>query len=259
MSTVIAYGTDKQAYFDLFIESCHRHNIDPVILGWGDQWIGSGKKVISIYEFIQTLPSDETIISVDPFDVIFLSGLDEIESKFCNMKIPFLCGALKLGRFFGNVYNLEFNRTKKPTPRTPTSYDFLNAGTWISKADYACRLFKKLIVNNSLADTDIDQRLFTGIYIRNRSIMNIDWGCKIFHNLLFKDFITRRPDLKDLNFNNTRILNTVTGSSPCILHASGNTKMREIALALGYDQSLTLPQQDTLGYSKKAFFQVLLV
>ncbi len=142
MSTVIAYRTNKQAYFDLFIESCHRHHINPVILGWGDQWIGTGKKVISIYDFIQTLPSDETVISVDPFDVIFLSCLDEIEAKFCHMKIPFLCGVLKLGRSSGHVCNLEFNRTKKPTPRTPAGYNFLNAGTWISKARYASGLFK---------------------------------------------------------------------------------------------------------------------
>jgi len=78
MPTVIAYGTEKQAYFELFMESCHRFGIDPVIL------------------------------SVDPFDVIFLTYL-------------------------------EFNRTGEPTPETATGYNFLNAGTWISTAAYAFR------------------------------------------------------------------------------------------------------------------------
>ena len=41
---VISYGTNKQAYFDLFMESCNRHSIEPVLLGWGEPWIGFGKK-----------------------------------------------------------------------------------------------------------------------------------------------------------------------------------------------------------------------
>ena len=216
-------------------------------MGWGDKWIGSGKKVISIYKFIQTLPSHETVISVDPFDVIFLSGLDEIEAKFCKMKIPFLCGALKLERFFGHVYNREFNRTKRPNPRTLTGYNFLNAGTCISRADYACRLFKKLMDKNLLSETCIDQMLFTCLYIHDRSIMDIDWGCKIFHNLLFMDFITRKSNLKDLDFNHIRIINSTTGSTPCILHASGNIKMRtgnSQFLRLLFPLPLVLVEQD---------------
>ena len=36
---------------------------------------------------ISTLPDDEVVISVDPFDVIFLSGLEEIENKFIKLRI----------------------------------------------------------------------------------------------------------------------------------------------------------------------------
>lgn len=67
-----------------------------MILGWGDRWIGSGKKLISIFKFIQQLPGDEIILSVDPFDVIFLTGPEEIETKFQKLGLPFLCSALKL-------------------------------------------------------------------------------------------------------------------------------------------------------------------
>lgn len=116
MLTVIAYATEKQAYFDLFMESCQRFGIDPVILGWGDRWIGSGEKLISICKFIQNLPADDLILSVDPFDVIFLAESGEIEEKFWNLNIPFLCGALKLRSFNARVYDHEFNHTSLSIP-----------------------------------------------------------------------------------------------------------------------------------------------
>jgi len=73
-------------------------------------WNRSGEKLISIYKFIKDLPAEEIILSVDPFDVIFLEGPGEIESKFRVMNTPFLCGALKISAFNARVYNYEFNR-----------------------------------------------------------------------------------------------------------------------------------------------------
>ncbi|TFH24924.1 MAG: hypothetical protein E4H10_10000 [Bacteroidia bacterium] len=256
MATVIAYGTDKQGYYDLFIESCKRYQIEPVILGWGEKWIGFGKKMMAIRDYIKHLPGDEIVISVDPFDVIFLSNLEEIESKFRQMKSQFLCGALKLQAFNENVYNFEFNTTHKNVPKTPTNYNYLNTGTWISRADSAYRLIDDLVVNNHMTETSMDQQLLTGIYVFDKSIVDIDWKCEIFHNILFKDFITRRPDLTDIKFNETRLHNTATGSTPCVLHASGNTHMKAIALRLGYNEQTLIPVNDHLNYSRKAFFHI---
>lgn len=160
MLTVIAYATGKQAYFDLFMKSCQRFGIDPVILGWGERWIGSGEKLISICKFIKTLPPGEIILSVDPFDVIFLTEAGEIEAKFRSMNIPFLCGALKLRTFNARVYDHEFNRTPLPTPETATGYKFLNAGTWISKAGYASRLLEEEIEQGSIFPSGKNPEIF---------------------------------------------------------------------------------------------------
>jgi hypothetical protein len=51
MATVIAYGTNKQAYFDLFLASCDRHAISPVMLGWGKEWIGFGNKATETRDY----------------------------------------------------------------------------------------------------------------------------------------------------------------------------------------------------------------
>ncbi len=256
MAKIIAFGTNKQAYFNLFIESCKRNNIDPVILGWDEKWVGFGKKSMMIRDYIKTMPEEEIVISVDPFDVIFLSGSDEIEEKFNKLSNSFLCGALSLDKIRGAIYNYEFNKTDKKIPVTPTNYNFLNTGTWISRAGYARYLIDELVDKHEMTETSMDQQLITGLYINKLYKIDIDWNCEIFHNLLFKDIITRRPDLKDLEFNGRRIINTASGSKPCILHASGNARMEGLALKLGYNAKDVTSEHNSYNFAKKTIFHL---
>jgi hypothetical protein len=256
MATVIAYGTNRQAYFDLFASSCRRHGISPVMLGWGKKWIGFGNKTSETRDYIKSLPDSEVVVSVDPFDVVFLCGLDEIEDKFRRGSAPFLCGALRLGPFLRWVYEREFNRSGAELPPNPTGYDYLNSGTWISTAGYARRLIDRLEHEFGMGPTDMDQEILTGIYGRDRFSVDIDWRCDIFHNLLFKNFITRGPDLKDLVFADGRVTNLATGTHPCILHASGNAKMELIAEHLGFPADVAVPTDGNRNYFKKAWFHI---
>ena len=256
MSKVIAFGTDKQGYFDLFKESCRRYKIEPVILGWDEEWIGYGKKLIVIRDYLKSLDREEIVIVVDPFDVVFLCGIDEIEYKFNKTSSLLLCGALNLGRLAGFIYNYEFNKTGKKLPVTSTNYNHLNTGTWISRAGYAQFIIDELIEKYNMTDISMDQQLLTGIYIENLYNVDIDWKCDIFHNLLFKDFVTRRANLKDLEFYDSRVINTASGSRPCIIHASGNTNMRELALRLNYDPDVIIPEKNLKNFTKKAIFHI---
>jgi hypothetical protein len=256
MSKVIAFGTNKQAYFDLFKESCERNNIEPVILGWNEKWIGYGKRLLAIRDYIKNLPEKEIVITVDPFDVIFLSGLEEIEYKFNKLSCAFLCGALNLGNLPGTIYNYEFNKSGKKLPITPTNYNFLNTGTWISRACFAQYLIDELVDKFHMKDTSLDQQLLTYVYVHKLYNIDIDWRCEIFHTLLFKDFVTRRADLKDLKFSEGRVTNIASGTKPSIIHASGNTRMKELGLRLGYDKYFLTPENNVANFTKKAFFHI---
>ncbi len=259
MAVVIAYGTNKQAYFDLFMASCRRHGISPVMLGWDTQWIGFGHKTTESREYLRGVADDEVVVSVDPFDVVFLCGLDEIEAKFRKMGSPFVCGALRLGPLLRRVYQREFNRGQVRLPHNLTGYDYLNSGTWISTAGYARRLIDRLEHELGMQPTDMDQELLTGIYAMDRRVAEIDWQCEIFHNLLFKNFITRSPDLKDLQFADGRVSNTATGTRPCILHASGNAKMESIAARLGFPAEVARPTENNKNYVRKALFHIVML
>jgi len=257
MAVLIAYGTNKQAYFDLFMASCERQGVVPHILGWGKPWVGFGHKTTETRDFIRDLPDDEVVVSVDPFDVVLLARLDEIEAKFRRSGAPFVCGALKLGPLLRLVYEREFNFSGRRVPRNPTGYDYLNSGTWISTAGYARRLIDRLVRDFEMRPTDMDQEILTSVYVQRRTDVEIDWGCDIFHNLLFKNFITRTPDLKDLEFANGRVRNVVTGTQPCILHASGNALMEDIAKRLDYPPDVARPTENGKNYFKKALFHFL--
>jgi hypothetical protein len=256
MIKVITYGTNKQAYFDLFMESCKRHAIEPVLLGWGEPWIGFGKKITDIRNYAAALPASETILVVDPYDVIFLCGLDEIEQKFKASGTKILCGAMKFRKVMQKVYNAEFNKTSLPTPKTLYGYDFVNSGTLITTAGYAVTLIDRFISEFSMTPFTMDQEIFTTIYITSSGEVDIDWKCEIFHNLLFKNIVIRKPDLKDIEFVNGRIFNTSTKTYPCIIHASGNALMEDIARLLGYDGETIKPVKNNINFMKKALFHI---
>ena len=256
MLHVIAFGTDKQAYFDLFMASCRRCRVEPILLGWGTPWVGYGKKTTDIRTLIQDYPADDVVLSVDPFDVVFMGTPDEIEARFRRRPAAFLCGALRLSRRMARIYEHEFNRSGRPTPRTPSGYDYLNSGTWIATAGHARRVIDRLVGQFGMRGTDMDQEILTTLYITEPETVALDWQCEIFHNLLFVDFVTRRPDLKDLAFEDGRLVNTVTGARPCLLHASGNARLGGVAHRLGYDGPAALPAGQTTNFLRKAGFHI---
>ncbi len=257
MIRVVAYGTHKQAYFDLFMESCKRFNIEPVILGWGEPWVGFGKKCTDIRDYAKTLPKDDIILAVDPFDVIFLCDLDEIEEKFRQSGSKLIVGALKVGKIMQRVYNAEFNKTGKPTPKTKYGYDYVNSGTLITTAGYAVELFDRFVSEFGMTPVTMDQEIFTALHVHGTGEVDLDWKCEIFHNLLFTRLITRKPNLKDLKFDKNRFFNTSTGTYPCIIHASGNAFMDDLAIKLGYDPEKIKPVEGNINFLKKAFFHIV--
>ena len=254
MLSVFTYGTGRQAYFDLFMASCQRFAIEPTLLGWGQPWVGFGRKTTDIRRAINDLPGDSIVLSVDPFDVVFLTHLAELEERYRPYHGKFVCGALKLGWGLASVYNAEFNKSGEAIPKTEFGYDHLNSGTWIANADCARSVIDRLVEQEKMTDKDMDQERLTSMYVRGDAEVALDWRCDLFHNLLFRDFLTRRPNLSDLEFAQGRVLNRATQTWPCLLHASGNARMETIARSLGYPAEVARPASSQKNFTRKAIF-----
>lgn len=256
MVSVFAYATGRQAYFDLFMASCQRFAIEPMVLGWGRPWIGFGRKTTDIRRAIDHLPGDALVLSVDPFDVVFLTDLAELAERYRPYHGKFVCGSLKLGRGLAAVYSTEFNKSSQAMPHTEFSYDYLNSGTWMANADCARSVIDRLVEQEKMTDKDMDQERLTSMYVRGDAEVALDWRCELFHNLLFKDFLTRRPNLTDLEFSEGRACNRATGTLPCVLHASGNARMETIARFLGYPAEAARPASSQKNFTRKAIFHI---
>lgn len=50
----------------------------PRDIGWGKKWIGYGNKTSDTRSYLKGLLDGEIVISVEPFDVVFLCGLDDM-------------------------------------------------------------------------------------------------------------------------------------------------------------------------------------
>jgi hypothetical protein len=191
---------------------------------------------------------------VDPFDVVFLTDLEELAKRYRPYHGKLVCGSLKLGRGLAAVYNTEFNKSGQALPHTEFGYDYLNSGTWMANAACARSVIDRLVAQERMTDQDMDQERLTSMYVRGDAEVALDCRCDLFHNLLFRDFLTRRPNLTDLEFERGRVFNRATGTWPCLLHASGNARMESIARALGYPVEVSRPAQSQKNFTRKAIF-----
>ncbi len=188
--------------------------------------------------------------------MVFLTDLGELAERYRPYRGKFVCGSLKLGRGLAAVYNTEFNKSGQAMPHTSFGYDFLNSGTWMASAACARSVIDWLVEQEKMTDKDMDQERLTGLYVRGDAEVALDWRCDLFHNLLFRDFLTRRPNLTDLEFEKGRVFNRATGTWPCLLHASGNARMERIARSLGYPAEVSRPAQSQKNFTRKAFFHM---
>ena len=102
----ITVATENNGYFETLKESSMRYNYHLVVLGYEQEWKGFGWRLNLVLEYLKTLPSDEIVIVVDAYDVIFLRDSKELKEEFLKMNVKFLCGQLFLQDLLGQKIKL---------------------------------------------------------------------------------------------------------------------------------------------------------
>ncbi len=69
-------GSDER--FCMALESAARHKIRLTILGWGIPWRGLFQKLEAAMELAENLPSDDVVLFVDAFDVLFTNTSSQV-------------------------------------------------------------------------------------------------------------------------------------------------------------------------------------
>ena len=69
-------GSDER--FCMAMESAARHKINLTILGWGVPWRGLFQKLEAAMILAESVPSDDVILFVDAFDVLFTNASSQV-------------------------------------------------------------------------------------------------------------------------------------------------------------------------------------
>ncbi|KZC09166.1 Procollagen-lysine,2-oxoglutarate 5-dioxygenase 1 [Dufourea novaeangliae] len=176
---------------------------------------GGGYKVKLLKEALQDYQDDQDkiVLFTDSYDVIFLSGLEEIINRFRRTKARILFSAE------GHCWPDRSLASKYP-PVT-RGKRFLNSGSFIG---YASDVYA-IITYNPIKNKDDDQLFYTKAYLdvtlREQHKIKLDHKSDIFQNLY-----AAVADV-ELKFEGGKasLMNTVYNTEPLILHGNGRSKL----------------------------------
>lgn len=204
---VCALANRETVGFQQFLYSCHYHGIQVELLGWGQPYQGGTQKLLLLENYLNALPEEDLLLFVDSFDVVFLTGKEEISTRFQKMNLPFLMSAER------NCY--PHTELRERFPPSPTSFRYLNSGTFIGPVKEVKKVLQGLV--HPIPMHSSDQGLVMKSYIERP--FPLDYQCAIALPLyqvkkeeLVIDPLARRIKLKE------------SGVFPCMLHGNGSSK-----------------------------------
>lgn len=217
----ITVATDMNDGVRQYMRCATMYGYSPRILGLGQPWqggnmragAGGGQKVRLLLSYIQSLPDDtdlDVVLFTDAYDVAILAPPQMLLKRFH----AFQCDM---------VFAAELHCWPQPAladayPKQASSspYRYLNSGCFIAKLGALKRL---LCVMQLPADHEDDQLYYTRLYLSQHVhpgvSIRLDHQCH-----LFQCNVSRREHV-ELDMYRSRIKNTLTHSTPCIMHGNG--------------------------------------
>lgn len=209
------YYTYKEFFKSLYGESI-------LLLGQNNgEYSGLSDKPRILYNAIKKgLISEDIIVFVDCWDIVFASGLEEVISNFKTFNSSVVVGAEK--NCYPQNFKKEFDRLQ-----CPTSYKYLNSGVIIGYTDAILTILEAMDApqlpvdywnGNLNANYHFnDQAYYMDIYLRQPVDIELDHYCLIAQNM--QDVTEDELILSD-----GVIQNKETGTLPCIIHWNGSSK-----------------------------------
>jgi hypothetical protein len=220
---VITVASKRGGYIDLFEETARRRGIKPIILGLDSPYRANTCKLpIMLHWAMDHGKKYSHVVFSDAYDSFFLSGIDKIMARYFEFEHPFVCT--------GESNCWPDPTIKRQYPKsTNTDLHYLNSGGFVAEIGAFIDVLKAsipLISASAGSKKDrSDQRIWQTLHVQDRSRFSLDYYCKIF---LPMPSFAEDIDLVEEDGKKT-IMNKLDGSSPCIVHCAGQTRIDEIA------------------------------
>jgi len=219
-------ATKKHDGLDRLIESAEHYGIYLNVLGLDSGWTdgdvarlenpGGGQKINILKKELEKLNDDDVIFFVDGYDVIFMTGTEEIEKKWKDAECKVLFGAEKV---------LWPDRSIEDRfPEKNESYRFLNSGNFMGEVGEL-----KKITAEDLADSADDQLYYQLKFLSGDFDFKLDYKANIFQCIAFcadsEDGLNISIQ-RELQIENDRIKNIEHNSYPCSFHGNGSKEQK---------------------------------
>ena len=206
-------ATEHRPELERLLASGRRYGIEIEPLGLGQPWrggdmaagTGGGQKINLLRPALAALPPDRPVLFVDGYDTIVTRHAEDLLAAWKRLG----GGAV----FAAEAYCWPDTDRAEHYPEVDTPYRFLNSGVFLGQAGELLR-----ILEGRVADSDDDQRYYTGQFLSGRHAMRLDYGCELFQCL--------NGALGDVQADPGRgmLFNRRTESWPAVIHANGPAK-----------------------------------
>jgi hypothetical protein len=222
---VITVATRADRHFHKFKASWNRFGVDPVLLGWGQTFLGFGCKLKWLAEYLEQRHEFKYLLFCDAFDTVTTCGPNSILENFQKLASETVSHP---GRPHAPeiIFSAERNcwpdaDRAREYPSAKSPYRFLNSGLMIGLTS----AFRQLLERGHASDVPPngrDQATYTDFFLRQTAPISLDYDCRIFQSLW--------GSLPDVEWHGGKqaIRNRITGEYPLIFHGNGNTDMTQV-------------------------------
>jgi len=198
----------------MFLQSCHRNKIKPVVIGLGrdgEESIPHAKrkflyKLTWLRDWLQRAHENELVFLTDSWDVFLDGGLDELQESYKAADVPVLFAAER---------KLWPPGCYEGYPESHTPYRYLNSGGFIGPAG---------VLLTILAECDseriMDQHYYHRQFLKDQRLQ-LDTNCTVFQCLNGHPVYPHDTIPPELEFLHGHWVNTITGSVPLQIHGNG--------------------------------------
>lgn len=208
---LVTVATHSQSYFPSLQKSCERNRMALQVLGWNTPWKGFLYKYELMLEYVQNIPPHDIVMYIDAFDVVILSGQQEIVEKYKRLgdgKIVFGCVPKRsaIAKWF---HDIVFGPCD------------LNSGVFVGRAHAMKELLQKAMRVAQAIHCSDDQIVMTFLYesAPHHHHIILDLESQLAFNCLSKN-----PT--QFQFQNDRVV--LDKSQPCVLHGPAHINLNPI-------------------------------
>ena len=207
---ILTYANKDKRELQNLLKSLTSNGFEGVVVGMGEKWHGVINKTKGYHRKLNELSDENEVVAlVDGYDVLVCGSPKEVLEKYRKIsdghKIVF-CGERMCAKWVNcRPLNKWWGQKKRP----PTQY--LNSGIIVGKVKNLRELFQYML-DSKIKD---DQLAATNYTENNIDSVAIDSSHELVATVTGMDFL-------DFDAKDGRLINTRTGTKPCLIHIPGS-------------------------------------